>query len=78
MLTYADVCRAAEKTATYEEMRMLLHVPWSLLEELQAKGLAAGAHFTCFTSTKVHILTLAADATTCGMLLGVCADADVC
>ena len=43
MLTYADVYRAAEVTATYEEMRMLLDVPWSLLEDLQAKGLAAGA-----------------------------------
>jgi len=43
MLTYADVCRAAEVTATYEEMRMLLDVPWRLLEDLQAKGLVAGA-----------------------------------
>jgi hypothetical protein len=78
MLTYADVCRAAEGTVTYEEMRELLDVPWSLLEDLQAKGLAAGAHFTCFTSTKVHILTQTADATTYGTLLRVCTYADVC
>ncbi len=59
-------------------MRELLDVPWSLLEDLQAKGLAAGAHSTFFTSTKLHILTLAAKATTYGTLLRVCAYADAC
>ena len=62
MLTYADVCR---RMRTYADVcgRMRTYAElygeqqWQGVLAIEQEAMLAGAQFTCFTSTKVQILT---------------------